>query len=228
MYTITLKIDATTAYKFNSAEHGRDLFDLKVAGNIYTRLTNPTNSIFEARAAALEGGTGALATSSGHSAQLLTITSLCRNGDNIVAFPYLYGGTHQQFRMTFPQWGIETRFIEEDDPKAIVSLIDEKTKLIYTETMGNPTFQIPDFEMLSKIAKEAGIPLIIDNTFGACGYLCRPFDHGANITVSSATKWIGGHGVHMGGVVVDGGTFPWDNGKFPEFTTPSPGYHGFK
>lgn len=195
-------------------------------GNIYTRLSNPTNDIFETRVAALENGVGALATSSGHAAQLLAITSLLNKGDNIVSSPSLYGGTFEQFSIVFPNWGITTKFAENDDAKSFANLIDDHTKAIYVETYGNPSCTIPEFEKLSIIAKDAKIPLIVDNTFAGCGYMCRPLDFGANILVESATKWIGGHGVHMGGVVVDGGNFDWSSGKFPMFTEPSPGYHG--
>ena len=178
------------------------------------------------RVAALEGGLAALATSSGQAAQLLALTTIAEAGDNIVSTSYLYGGTYNQFKVTFPRLGIKVRFANGDDPDSIERLIDERTKAIYLETMGNPRFNIPDFERISKVAKANGIPLVVDNTFGACGYLFRPIEHGADIVVQSATKWIGGHGTTIGGVIVDAGTFPWNNGKFPTFTEPSPGYHG--
>lgn len=219
-------IYATTSFTFNDAEHGANLFALKEFGNIYTRIMNPTTDVFEKRVAALEGGLAALATSSGQAAQLLAITNIAEAGDNIVAASYLYGGTYNQFKVTLPRLGIRVKFANGDDASSIERLIDNKTKAIYVETIGNPRFNVPDFEAISAIAKANGVPLIVDNTFGAAGYLCRPIEHGADIVVESATKWIGGHGTTIGGVIVDAGTFPWDNGKFPSFTEPSPGYHG--
>ncbi|MBX2822353.1 MAG: O-acetylhomoserine aminocarboxypropyltransferase/cysteine synthase [Rhodothermaceae bacterium] len=219
-------IYATTSFTFNNSEHGANLFGLKEFGNIYTRIMNPTTDVFEQRVAALEGGLAALATSSGQAAQLLALTTIAEAGDNIVSTSYLYGGTYNQFKVTFPRLGIKVLFANGDDPDSIERLINDRTKAIYLETMGNPRFNIPDFERISKIAKAHGIPLVVDNTFGACGYLFRPIEHGADIVVQSATKWIGGHGTTIGGVIVDAGTFPWDNGKFPTFTEPSPGYHG--
>ena len=221
-------IYASTSFTFNNSEHGANLFALKEFGNIYTRIMNPTTDAFEQRVAALEGGVAALATSSGQAAQLLAITTIAEAGDNIVSTSYLYGGTYNQFKVTLPRLGIGVRFANGDDPDSIERLINDRTKGIYLETMGNPRFNIPDFERISAIAKKHGIPLIVDNTFGACGYLCRPIEHGADIVVESATKWIGGHGTTIGGVIVDAGTFPWNNGKFPTFTEPSPGYHGLK
>ena len=176
--------------------------------------------------AALEGGVAALATASGQAAQFLALTNLAESGDNIVSASYLYGGTYNQFKVTFPRLGIDVRFADGDDPDSIESLIDDDTKAIYLETIGNPRFNIPDFERIADIANRYGVPLVVDNTFGACGYLFRPIEHGAHIVVESATKWIGGHGTTIGGVIVDSGTFPWDNGRFPVFTEPSPGYHG--
>src|SRR5690554_4294992 len=219
-------IHATTSYTFNNAEHGANLFALKEFGNIYTRIMNPTTDVFEQRMAALEGGVAALATSSGQAAQLLAITTIAGAGDNIVSASYLYGGTYNQFKVTFPRLGIDVRFADGDDPDSIESLIDDRTKAIYVESIGNPRFNIPDFDRIAKISEQYGIPFIVDNTFGAAGYLCRPFELGAHIIVESATKWIGGHGTTIGGVIIDSGTFPWDNGRFPYFTEPSPGYHG--
>ena len=219
-------IYASTSFTFNNSEHGANLFALKEFGNIYTRIMNPTTDVFEQRVAALEGGLAALATSSGQAAQLLALTTLAEAGDNIVSTSYLYGGTYNQFKVTFPRLGIKVLFANGDDPDSIERLINDRTKAIYLETMGNPRFNIPDFERIARIAKANGIPLVVDNTFGACGYLFRPIQHGADIVVQSATKWIGGHGTTIGGVIVDAGTFPWNNGKFPTFTEPSPGYHG--
>ncbi len=217
---------ATTSYVFNDSDHGADLFALKEFGNIYTRIMNPTNDVFEKRIAALEGGLAALATSSGQAAQFLALATLAESGENIVSSSYLYGGTYNQFKVTLPRLGISVRFADGDDPRSIEALIDERTKAIYLETIGNPRFNVPDFEAIAKVAKSNGIPLVVDNTFGAAGYLCRPIDHGADIVVASATKWIGGHGNTIGGVIVDAGTFPWDNGRFPSFTEPSVSYHG--
>jgi O-acetylhomoserine (thiol)-lyase len=176
--------------------------------------------------AALEGGVAAVATSSGQAAQFLALTTLAGAGDNIVAASYLYGGTYNQFKVALPRLGIDVRFADGDDADSIESLIDANTKAIYVETVGNPRFNIPDFERLADIANRHLVPLVVDNTFGAGGYLCKPLQHGAHIVVESATKWIGGHGTTVGGVIVDGGTFPWDSGRFPSFTSPSPGYHG--
>src|SRR5690606_8795138 len=219
-------IYATTSYTFNDSEHGANLFALKEFGNIYTRIMNPTTDVFEQRMAALEGGVAALATSSGMSAQLLTIATLAQAGDNIVSSSYLYGGTYNQFKVTFPRLGIDVRFADGDDPDSIESLIDDRTKAIFVETIGNPRFNVPDFDRLAEVSKRQGVPLVVDNTFGAAGYLAQPLKLGAHIVVQAATKWIGGHGTTIGGVIVDGGTFPWDNGRFPTFTEPSPGYHG--
>ncbi|MEM6336927.1 MAG: O-acetylhomoserine aminocarboxypropyltransferase/cysteine synthase [Bacteroidota bacterium] len=219
-------IYATTSYTFNDANHGANLFALKEFGNIYTRIMNPTNDVFEKRIAALEGGVAALATASGQAAEFLTITTLAGKGDNIVSTSYLYGGTYNLFKVSMPRFGIDVRFANGDDPDSIESLIDDKTKAIYVETIGNPRFNVPDFDLIASIAHKHGVPLVCDNTFGAGGYLFRPIDHGADIVVESATKWIGGHGTAIGGVIVDAGTFPWDNGRFPSFTEPSPGYHG--
>lgn len=216
----------TTAYAFKSSQHSANLFALKEAGNIYTRLQNPTTDIFEQRMAALEGGLAAVATSSGHSAQLITLTNLLRNGDNFVSSPYLYGGSFNQFKVTLSRWGIECRFADNDKAEAMEKLIDDNTKALYVETIGNPSFSIPDFEALSALAKKYDIPLIVDNTFGCGGYLCRPIEYGAAIVVESATKWIGGHGTSMGGIIIEGGNYNWGNGKFKQFVEPSESYHG--
>ncbi len=216
----------TTSYTFNDADHGARLFALKEFGNIYTRIMNPTTDVFEQRIAALEGGVAAVATSSGQAAQFLAITTIAQAGDNIVSTSYVYGGTYNQFKVTLPRLGIKVKFVEGDDPEDFRRAIDADTKAIYVETIGNPRFNIPDFEALARVAHEAGIPLIVDNTFGAGGYIARPIDHGADIVVESATKWIGGHGTSIGGVIIDSGRFDWGNGKFPLFTEPAPGYHG--
>ncbi|MFO0051525.1 MAG: O-acetylhomoserine aminocarboxypropyltransferase/cysteine synthase family protein [Dolichospermum sp.] len=216
----------TTSYVFDDAEHGARLFALQEFGNIYTRIMNPTTDVFEKRIAALEGGVAALATASGQAAQFLAISTIAQAGDNIVSTSFLYGGTYNQFKVTLPRLGINVKFVEGDDPENFRQVIDENTKALYVETIGNPQFNIPDFAALAHIAHENGIPLIVDNTFGAGGYLARPIEHGADIVVESATKWIGGHGTSIGGVIVDSGKFDWGNGKFPLFTEPSPGYHG--
>ncbi len=216
----------TSSYVFNDAEHGANLFGLKEFGNIYTRLMNPTTDVFEKRVAALEGGVAALATASGQSAQFIAITNCLKAGDNFISTSYLYGGTYNQFKVQFPRLGINVKFAEGDDINSFSSQIDSKTKAIYIESMGNPRFNIPDFEELSKLAKEHNIPLIVDNTLGAAGALIRPIDHGADVLVQSATKWIGGHGTSLGGVIVDAGTFDWGNGKFPLMSEPSDAYHG--
>lgn len=218
----------TTSYVFNNSEHAANLFGLKEFGNIYTRIMNPTTDVFEKRIAALEGGVAALAVSSGQAAQFLAITNIAQAGDNIVSTSYLYGGTYNQFKVQFKRLGITVKFVDGDNPLAFEQQIDENTKALYIETIGNPRFNIPDFEAIAGIAKKHDIPLIVDNTFGAGGYLFRPIEHGANIVVESATKWIGGHGTSIGGVIVDAGNFNWANGKFPQFTQPSEGYHGLK
>jgi O-acetylhomoserine (thiol)-lyase len=218
----------TTSYNFNNAEHAANLFGLKEFGNIYSRIMNPTNDVFEKRVAALEGGVGALATSSGQAAQLLAITTITQAGENIVSTSLLYGGTYNQFKVTFPRLGINVKFVDGDNPKDFEKLIDSKTKALYIETIGNPKLNVPDIEAIVAVAHKHGIPLIVDNTFGAAGYLVKPIEHGADIIVESATKWIGGHGTSIGGVIVDSGKFNWGNGNFPIFTEPSPGYHGLK
>lgn len=218
----------TTSYAFNNAAHAANLFGLKEFGNIYTRIMNPTTDIFEQRIAALEGGVAALATSSGQSAQFLALNNILQAGDNFITSTYLYGGTYNQFKVAFKRLGIEVRFADGDDAESFVKHIDKNTKAFYLETIGNPRLSIPDFEKFATLAKEYDLPLIVDNTFGAGGYLFRPLEHGANIVVESATKWIGGHGTSIGGVIVDGGNYNWGNGKFPQFTKPSEGYHGLK
>jgi O-acetylhomoserine/O-acetylserine sulfhydrylase len=227
-HSIAVPIYQTTSYVFDSAEHAARLFGLKEQGNIYTRIMNPTNDVFEKRMAALEGGVAALSTSSGHAAQFIALTNLLQAGDNIVSTSYLYGGTFNQFKVQFKRLGFNVRFVEGDNPADFEKQVDDRTKAIYVETIGNPKFNIPDFDALAAIAQRHEIPFIVDNTFGAGGYLFRPFEHGANIVVESATKWIGGHGTSLGGVIVDAGNFNWGNGKFPMFTEPSEGYHGLK
>jgi O-acetylhomoserine/O-acetylserine sulfhydrylase len=216
----------TSSYVFRDAKHAADLFDLAEWGNIYTRINNPTTEVFEKRVAALEGGVASLAVSSGHAAQFIALTTIMRKGENFICSPFLYGGTHNQFKVTFANFGLDARFAKDLDPGSFEKLIDNQTKAIYVETIGNPGFNIPDFDELSKLAVRYGLPFIVDNTFGACGYLCRPVDYGANIVVESATKWIGGHGTSIGGVITDAGNFNWNNGNFPVFTEPADGYHG--
>jgi O-acetylhomoserine (thiol)-lyase len=216
----------TTSYVFNNAEHGANLFALKEFGNIYTRIMNPTTDVFEKRIAALEGGVAALAVGSGQAAQFIALNNILEAGDNFVTSSNIYGGTYNQFKVAFKRLGIEARFADGESPSAYEALIDRSTKAIYLETIGNPSFNIPDFEAIAQVAKNYNIPLIVDNTFGAGGYLFRPLDHGANVVVASATKWIGGHGTSVGGVIIDGGNYNWGNGKFPAFSQPSEGYHG--
>lgn len=216
----------TTSYVFEDSNAAADLFGLRKFGNIYTRIMNPTTDVFEKRIAALEGGVAALATSSGQSAQFIALTNILNSGDNFVSTSYLYGGTYNQFKIQFKRLGIEARFVKGDKAADFEQFIDGKTKAIYLETIGNPKFNIPDFDSIAALAKKHDLPLIVDNTFGAAGYLFRPLEHGANIVVESATKWIGGHGTSIGGVIVDGGNYNWGNGKFPQFTEPSEGYHG--
>src|SRR5688572_4211273 len=218
----------TTSYGFNNTDHAANLFGLREFGNIYTRIMNPTTDVFEQRIAALEGGVAALATSSGQAAQFLALNNILQSGDNFISTPYLYGGTYNQFKVAFKRLGIEARFAKGDDAESFVPLIDKNTKAIYLETIGNPRLNIPDFEKFAALAKEYDLPLVVDNTFGAGGYLFRPLEHGAHIVVQSATKWIGGHGTSIGGVIVDGGNYNWGNGKFPQFIEPSEGYHGLK
>jgi O-acetylhomoserine/O-acetylserine sulfhydrylase len=217
----------TTSYTFDSAEHGAKLFALQQFGNIYTRLMNPTTDVFEKRVAALEGGVAGLATASGHAAQFLTITNIAQAGDDIVSSSRLYGGTYNQFKVTLPRLGIGVKLVDSVEAADLAKAIGPKTKALYVETIGNPGFDIPDLAALAQVAHDARIPLIVDNTFAAAGYLARPIDFGADVVVQSATKWIGGHGTSIGGVIVDSGKFDWgSSGKFPFFTEPSPGYHG--
>jgi OAH/OAS sulfhydrylase len=216
----------TTSYVFDNADHGARLFALQEFGNIYTRIMNPTTDVFEKRIASLEGGVAALATASGQAAQFLALSTIAQAGDNIVSTSFLYGGTYNQFKVSLPRLGINVKFVEGDEAENFRQAIDARTKALYVETIGNPQFNIPDFAALAHIAHENGIPLIVDNTFGAGGYLARPIEYGADIVVESATKWIGGHGTSIGGVIVDSGKFDWGNGKFPAFTEPAPGYHG--
>jgi O-acetylhomoserine (thiol)-lyase len=216
----------TTSYVFDDTEHAASLFGLQAFGNIYTRIMNPTTDVFEKRIAALEGGAAAVATASGQAAQLLAITALAQAGDNIVATSYLYGGTYNQFKVAIPRLGIGVKLVDGDDAAELGAAVDENTKAIYVESIGNPQYNVPDLEAIAAVAHEHGIPLIVDNTFGAAGYLVRPIEHGADIVVASATKWIGGHGTSIGGVIVDSGNFDWRSDKFPLFTEPAPGYHG--
>ncbi len=214
----------TTSYVFKSSEHAANLFALKEFGNIYTRLMNPTTDVFEKRVAALEGGTGALGVASGQSAIFYALLAITQLGDEVVAANNLYGGAYQMLNHTFLKLGRTVKFVDSRDPEAFKRAITSKTRALYAETIGNPKLDVPDFEALAKIAHEAGIPLVVDNTVGIG--LVRPFDYGADIIVASATKYIGGHGTSLGGVIVDSGKFKWNNGKFPEFTEPDPSYHG--
>ena len=218
----------TTSFTFRDSEHGANLFALKEFGNIYTRIMNPTTDVFEKRVAALEGGVAALAVASGQASQFLALNNILQAGDNFVSTSLLYGGTYNQFKVAFKRLGIDVRFADGDKADSFEKHIDRNTKAIYLETIGNPGFNIPDFEAIAALAKKYDLPLIVDNTFGAAGYLFRPFEHGANVVVESATKWIGGHGNSIGGVIVDGGNYNWGNGKYPQFTEPSEGYHGLK
>lgn len=221
-----IAIHPTAAYRFNSCDHAAKLFELSEGGNIYTRLQNPTSSAYEERIAALYGGVGALAVSSGMAAILIAVTTLASEGDNIVASPLLYGGTYNQFRHTLRRLGIEIRIADSLTPTDFASLIDNRTKAVFAESMGNPTCGVPDLEVIAKMAHSHGVPFIVDNTFGAGGYLCNPFDWGADIIVDSATKWINGHGTAMGGIIVDSGKFDWKHSRFPNINGPSEGYHG--
>lgn len=216
----------TAAYRFKTCDYAAKLFELSEPGNIYTRLQNPTNSAYEERVAALYGGVGALAVASGMSSILITITALVEKGQNIVASPFLYGGTYNQFRHSLRKLGIDVRIAATESAEDIEKLIDENTRAVYVESMGNPTCNVPDLEPIADVAHKHGMPFIVDNTFGAAGYLCNPFDWGADIVVDSATKWINGHGTAMGGIIVDGGKFNWANGKFPQLSTPDESYHG--
>lgn len=216
----------TTSFQFKNSEHGANLFALKEFGNIYTRIMNPTSDVFEKRMAALEGGVAALATASGQSAQLLAITNIVESGQNFVSSQDLYGGSYNQFKVTFKRMGINVKWADPKNPPSFEEQIDENTRALYVETIGNPSYNVPDFEAIAAIAKKHDLPLIVDNTFGAGGYLCQPFKHGANVITHAATKWIGGHGTSIGGVLIDGGNFNWGNGKYPQFSEPSEGYHG--
>lgn len=217
----------TTSYQFDDTDHAATLFALKEFGNIYTRIMNPTTDVFEKRVAALEGGVAAVATASGQAAQFLAITNLATAGDNIVSTPNLYGGTYNQFKVTLPRLGINVKFVDgQDSPESFEAAIDENTKAIYVESIGNPKGNVPDFDGIAAVAKKHGVALVVDNTFGAGGAIARPIDHGANVVVQSATKWIGGHGTSVGGIIVDAGNFDWGNGRYPLFTDPSPAYHG--
>ena len=218
----------TTSFTFDSADHAAKLFGLEQFGNIYTRIMNPTTDVFEQRIAALEGGQAAVATASGQAAHLVAFTTLAEAGDNIVATANLYGGTYNLLKVQLKRLGIETRFAESDDPEQFGQLIDGKTKAVFLETIGNPRLSVPDFEAIAEVAHRHGVPVVVDNTFGAGGYFFRPLEHGADIVTHSATKWIGGHGTSIGGVIVDGGRFDWRNGRFPNFTEPSDGYHGLR
>ncbi|GMM35569.1 bifunctional cysteine synthase/O-acetylhomoserine aminocarboxypropyltransferase [Saccharomycopsis crataegensis] len=221
-------IYATSSYVFENSQHGAQLFGLEKEGFIYSRIMNPTQDVFEKRIAALEGGAAALATASGQAAQLIAINGLAHTGDNFITTTFLYGGTHNQFKVAFKRFGIEARFVNGDKPEDFAAQIDDRTKAIYLESIGNPKYNIPDFEKIVAVAHDHGIPVIVDNTFGAGGFLVRPFDHGADIVVHSATKWINGHGTAIAGVVIDSGKFPWAKypKKFPQFSEPSEGYHG--
>lgn len=223
-------IYATTSYVFNDSAHGARLFGLKELGNMYSRMTNPTVDVFEKRMAALEGGVGAVAASSGQAAQFMAIAALAHAGDNIVATSNLYGGTYNQLKVTFPRLGINCKFVDGDDPEQLAAAIDDKTKAVYLESIGNPKYNVPDLARISELAHEKGVPVVVDNTFGAGGYFIRPIEHGADIVVHSATKWIGGHGTTIGGVVIDSGKFDWGKHakRFPQMVEPSEGYHGLK
>ena len=222
----SVPIYQTTSFVFKSTEHAANLFALKEFGNIYTRIMNPTTDVFERRIAAIEGGTGALAVSSGQAAQFLALTAITRLGDEIVSANNLYGGTYEQFHYTFPKLGRTVKFVDSTKPDEFRKAITPKTRAIYAETVGNPKLDVPDFEAIAKIAHDAGIPFVVDNTVGVG--IVRPIEHGVDIIVNSATKWIGGHGTSIGGVIVDSGKFNYGNGKFPEFTEPDPTYHGLK
>ena len=217
----------TTSYVFDNADHAASLFNLQTFGNVYTRLSNPTTAALEERVAALEGGRAALAVATGMAAQMACLLTLCRQGDHVVAARTLYGGTYSQLAVTFAQFGIECSFVDPDAPEAFEHAIRPTTKALYAETIANPQLNIPDLEAIGSIARRHGLPFIVDNTL-ASPYLCRPFEHGADIVVHSATKYIGGHGTSMGGIVVESGKFPWDNGNFPQMTEPSAGYHGVR
>jgi O-acetylhomoserine (thiol)-lyase len=225
----TVPIYQTTSYLFENAEHAAKLFGLQAFGNIYSRIMNPTNDVLEKRIAALEGGSAAVAFASGHAAEFALLTTIAQAGDNIVSTPNLYGGTYNLFKVTLPRLGINVKFTSgEERPEEFAALIDDKTRAVYLETIGNPALNIADFEAIAAVAAERGVAVVVDNTFGMGGYLFKPLEHGANAVVHSATKWIGGHGTSIGGLLVDGGNFDWGNGRYPLFTEPSAGYHGLK
>ena len=224
--SLAVPIHQTTSFQFKNTTHAANLFGLREFGNIYTRLMNPTTDVFEKRVAALEGGVAALATSSGMSAQFTALTNILQSGENFVSTSYLYGGTYNQFKVSFKRLGIEARFANGDDPESFEKLIDDKTKALYLESLGNPRGNVPDWEKFKELSEKYDLPLIVDNTFCAAGYMFQPLKHGAHIVVAAATKWIGGHGTSIGGVIVDGGNYNWGNGKYPQFTEPSEGYHG--
>ena len=218
----------TTSFSFNDSAHGARLFGLKEFGNIYSRIMNPTVDVLEKRIAALEGGVAALAASSGQSAQFMAFTTLAHAGDNIVSTANLYGGTYNQLKVFLPRLGIETKFLTSETPEAFEKAIDDKTKAVYIETIGNPRYNVPDIEGIAKVCEAKGVALVVDNTFGAGGYFCQPIKHGAHIVLHSTTKWIGGHGTSIGGMVVDSGKFDWakNSKRYPQFSEPAPGYHG--
>ncbi|KDE05428.1 O-acetylhomoserine (thiol)-lyase [Microbotryum lychnidis-dioicae p1A1 Lamole] len=219
----------TTSFVFNDSQHASNLFGLKAFGNIYSRIGNPTVDVFEQRIAALEGGVAAVAAASGQAAQTMAIIALAEAGDNFIASSYLYGGTYNQFKVLFKRLGIEVRFVKGDNAAEFEAAIDDKTKAIYIESIANPQYSVPDIPKFAQLAHKHKLPLIVDNTFGQGGWVARPIDHGADIVVESATKWIGGHGTTIGGVIIDSGKFDWAaSGRFPSFTEPSPGYHGLK
>jgi O-acetylhomoserine (thiol)-lyase len=217
----------TTSYVFDSADHAASLFNLQTFGNVYTRLSNPTTAVFEERVAALEGGRAAVATASGQAAEMVAFLNILQSGDHVVSSSKLYGGTYTMLAVSFAKLGIEATLVDPDDPENFRKALKPNTKAIFSETLGNPAINVIDIEAVARIAREAGVPLIVDNT-AASPYLCQPIAHGADIVVHSATKFLGGHGTTMGGVVVESGKFPWDNGKFPAMTEPSVGYHGVK
>lgn len=223
----TVPIYQTTSYVFNDSDHAARLFGLQEFGNIYTRIMNPTNDVLEKRLALLEGGSGALAVASGQAAESLAILNIAQTGQNIVSSNSLYGGTYNLFHYTFPKFGINVKFVDQSDPQNFKRAIDGNTRCVFMETIGNPRLDVPDFQAISKIAHDAGIPVIVDNTL-ASPVLCRPFEHGADVVIHSCTKFIGGHGTSIGGIIVEKGDFPWNNGKFPELTEPDPSYHGMK
>jgi len=221
-------IYASASFVFNSTEQAAKLFSFVEPGYVYSRMGNPTVEVFEKRIAALEGGVAAVAAASGHSAQFMAISALADTGDNVVSTSYLYGGTYNQFKVLLKKYGITVKFIAGDDPAGFEAAIDDKTKAVYVETIGNPQLNVCSLREITDVAHKHGIPVIVDNTFGMGGYLIRPFDHGADIVTHSATKWIGGHGTTLGGVVVDSGKFDWTKGRFPSFTEPAEGYHGMR